>query len=57
MFLIASIFCNRWEARYHLDSYIKTSLYRGSSSIHEGDCDRIAHPDFLTPADVSDFFS
>ena len=40
MFLIASIFCNYWEARYHLDSYIKTSRYRGASSIHEGDRDR-----------------
>ena len=29
MFRIASIFCNYWEARYPLESYLKTSLYRG----------------------------
>lgn len=29
IFLIASIFCNYWEARYPLESYIKTSIYRG----------------------------
>lgn len=29
MFRIASIFCNNWEARGPLESYLKTSLYRG----------------------------